>query len=175
MHRYLYILAIKHMTLSVPDESRSKTFLHVKYTKCYSWYNVTIHSKFTLDCFAFCLCPYFKMLKSFALLNFGPKSIRNTRNENIKTENIHFKWQVSMYLIADVTDTIYFIGATDIAKEGNWEWNGSKTPLVFTDWGHGQPDHLNHTENCLALRHAGFQWHDYPCHDHHRFICAAER
>lgn len=80
-----------------------------------------------------------------------------------------------MYLIADVTDTIYFIGASDITKEGNWEWNGSKTPLVFTDWGHGQPDHLNHTENCLALRHAGFQWHDYPCHDHHRFICAAER
>ncbi|XP_071177831.1 perlucin-like [Mytilus edulis] len=75
----------------------------------------------------------------------------------------------------DVTDTIYFIGATDITKEGNWEWNGSKTPLVFTDWGHGQPDHLNHTENCLALRHASFQWHDYPCHDHHRFICAAER
>ncbi|CAG2230830.1 unnamed protein product [Mytilus edulis] len=75
-----------------------------------------------------------------------------------------------------VTNTIYFIGATDIAKEGNWEWNGSKTPLVFTDWGHRQPDHLNHTENCLALRHAeGFKWHDYPCHDHHRFICAAER
>ncbi|CAC5367186.1 unnamed protein product [Mytilus coruscus] len=76
-----------------------------------------------------------------------------------------------------VTNTVYFIGATDIAKEGDWEWNGSKTLLDFTDWGSGQPDHLNHTENCLALQGhtGGFQWHDYPCQGRHRFICAAER
>ncbi|VDI42135.1 Hypothetical predicted protein [Mytilus galloprovincialis] len=69
---------------------------------------------------------------------------------------------------------VYFVGASDVAKEGTWEWNTNRERFDFTDWGTNQPGG-SHAENCLALGGGdGFLWHDYPCHDQHEFICTTE-
>lgn len=68
---------------------------------------------------------------------------------------------------------VYFVGATDFAKEGSWIWHKSNTHATFFDWGVDQiPFVANHHENCLTLDfHENFVWHDYPCQDKLHFIC----
>ena len=83
-----------------------------------------------------------------------------------------------IYFITDSKKRVYFIGGSDAAKEGSWEWVGSKTALGFTDWGSNQPGDKSPPtrENCLALGgHDWFRWHDYPCEDKLRFICAVQK
>ena len=88
-----------------------------------------------------------------------------------KEINFH---KIKTYYITSDHDFVYFVGGTDIADEGNWEWSGTKTTLVFKDWGLNQPNG-GRDENCMALNGDDeFRWHDYSCDGRHEFVCAEE-
>ena len=62
--------------------------------------------------------------------------------------------------------SVIWLGATDEAVEGNFLWLPSGNPLVFADWGLGQPNNLRHGmagEDCAAYVHGVQKWHDIRC------------
>ena len=63
--------------------------------------------------------------------------------------------------LTGLTTEMHWIGATDIAAEGDWVW-ADGTAWAFTDWKAGQPDNRN-IENCLMKNFRGVQWNDGPC------------
>merc|ERR1711973_242804 len=67
-------------------------------------------------------------------------------------------------------DTVYgwWIGATDLNREGSWYWPHSLVPLDFSAWFPGEPDNLEGGENCAMIY--GYAnpekkpfWNDYHC------------
>ena len=64
--------------------------------------------------------------------------------------------------LTGMTTEMHWLGATDIAFEGDWVWQDG-TARVFTDWKAGQPDNNNNNENCLMKNFQGAQWNDGPC------------
>ena len=64
-------------------------------------------------------------------------------------------------LIATSNGTLWWIGATDAAEEGNFQWM-SGTPWSYTNWKSGEPnDHLT-GEDCVHMYSDG-SWNDRPC------------
>ena len=70
---------------------------------------------------------------------------------------------VESLLNAGLADRSHFwIGATDVATEGVWEWVDG-TPFAFTDWSTGEPNNSGN-EDFLAydLRSGNWAWNDAP-------------
>ncbi|XP_051741267.1 CD209 antigen-like protein C [Ctenopharyngodon idella] len=64
---------------------------------------------------------------------------------------------------------LVWIGLTDSDVEGTWKWvDGTKVTSGFRFWRYGEPYGYTN-ENC-ALTHS-LGWADYPCNDHHKWIC----
>ena len=67
--------------------------------------------------------------------------------------------------------THYWIGLSDMAHEGKFEWQHSFTPLgEYTNWNAGEPNDQRGDEDCVHMlgryyRKAKWSWNDYPC-DH---------
>nr|XP_022288443.1 perlucin-like protein [Crassostrea virginica]XP_022290341.1 perlucin-like protein [Crassostrea virginica] len=76
----------------------------------------------------------------------------------------------------------WWIGGSDFAVEGNWQWIAGGSVSSYNGWGVGQPDG-NNTANCMSYRffnHTQVAWVDDVCapqahHGHHPhlpgFIC----
>ena len=63
-----------------------------------------------------------------------------------------------------------WIGLTDAAQEGNWQWKNGENTLV-TDWGLNQPDG-GVVENCTLLNVSDtYRWHDQPCSSINDYVC----
>ena len=68
------------------------------------------------------------------------------------------------------TNTNFWIGANDIASEGNWMWvNGERASSSELRWRYGQPDSFgNFDEDCVLVHGTPTasgvpRAHDYPC------------
>jgi hypothetical protein len=55
----------------------------------------------------------------------------------------------------------YWIGATDEAVEGQWEWITGE-PFEFENWAPEQPNG-GEEQNCLEVLNAGYLWNDREC------------
>ncbi|XP_078341589.1 perlucin-like [Crassostrea virginica] len=68
----------------------------------------------------------------------------------------------------------WWIGGSDFAVEGNWQWIAGGSVSSYNGWGPGQPDG-NNTANCMSYRffnHTQVAWADDVCapqahHGHH--------
>ena len=62
-------------------------------------------------------------------------------------------------------DSCYWIGLTDLAMEGQFVWQHSFKPLVWSNWQPGQPDNA-YDADCVCAGWGDpdeFQWDDEPC------------
>ena len=59
----------------------------------------------------------------------------------------------------------YWIGLSDLAYEGKFEWQYSLTPLgEYTNWSSTQPDNAQGGEDCVMLwRKDNWSWNDLNC------------
>merc|ERR1711936_503648 len=62
----------------------------------------------------------------------------------------------------------WWIGATDLNREGSWYWAHSLEPMDYSDWYPGEPNNQHENENCAiiyGLAVAGWMpfWDDYHC------------
>jgi len=71
--------------------------------------------------------------------------------------------------------TKWWIGYSDQATEGVWQWTGGFS--TFTKWKIGQPDNLNN-QDCAVDRSGGTtepsSWSDEGCGTNHVFVCESE-
>lgn len=72
--------------------------------------------------------------------------------------------------------TSFWIGGTDIAKEGKFVWMASGEPFSYTNWLPNQPDnnYFDVAENCVDLwpmARNTLEWNDAPCNYPKFFIC----
>ncbi|XP_046546491.1 perlucin-like [Haliotis rubra] len=67
--------------------------------------------------------------------------------------------------------TGYWLGATDLIKEGKFVWEGG-SPLNYTNWRPGQPNNVSPQQHCLTLyKNFEYNWNDYDCIKKTEFIC----
>ena len=68
-----------------------------------------------------------------------------------------------------------WIGASDVANEGNWIWDNGGRPLVpgYVNWVGGGPSDVGN-EDCLQYWENKFQWNDRPCSTLMGGICEAQ-
>lgn len=67
---------------------------------------------------------------------------------------------------------VYWIGLSDIHKEGTYRWEGTGEAVSFSDWAHNQPDNHKGHEDCTHLwKYTGYRWNDLPCNFKGGYIC----
>ncbi|XP_069460042.1 C-type lectin domain family 4 member G-like isoform X2 [Ambystoma mexicanum] len=76
--------------------------------------------------------------------------------------------QEATFLNAKFKSQQYWIGLSDMKKEGEWVWVDGTTPLFFS-WGPHQPDDSNN-EDCVIVQPDG-HWSDYQCSYNIHWIC----
>ena len=59
----------------------------------------------------------------------------------------------------------YWIGLSDLAYEGKFEWQHSLTPLgEYTNWSSNQPDNAQGDEDCIMIwGRYNWSWNDFNC------------
>ena len=62
-----------------------------------------------------------------------------------------------------------WIGLTDEAREGTWEWVDG-TPFVYDNWKAGEPNG-GAADNCAQLPMNSFPWADAPCDGDRNYVC----
>jgi hypothetical protein len=64
-----------------------------------------------------------------------------------------------------------WIGLTDEAVEGVWEWEGG-TPFGFSNWWPGEPNNSGGSENCIGINFGSLSyWNDWTCNTTLPFVC----
>lgn len=67
---------------------------------------------------------------------------------------------------------LFWIGASDLASEGNWLWLPSKQKFSYSNWAPTEPDNINYYEHCALIDlHRGYKWSDDNCEERRNFIC----
>ncbi|XP_035285342.1 lactose-binding lectin l-2-like isoform X2 [Anguilla anguilla] len=86
--------------------------------------------------------------------------------------NVEYQFLRELNKYSDPHDSIFWIGLTDIQKEGTWVWS-DRSAVDFTTWNPGQPDDWQGVEDCV---HANVpeqkNWNDVYCSQTYHFICA---
>lgn len=78
--------------------------------------------------------------------------------------------------IFNMTKTELWIGASDLAQEGNFVWHDTGMELTFSNWNRAQPDNAGGTEHCGHMRYLpvtnwNWHWNDWPCDMKLAFVC----
>ena len=74
----------------------------------------------------------------------------------------------------------YWIGLTDLVKQGHFVWSHNGETVNKTWWACGQPQDAPVTERCVGISayHGNGQvwhgWHNYPCNDHYQLYAICE-
>ncbi|XP_062596066.1 perlucin-like protein [Saccostrea cucullata] len=71
----------------------------------------------------------------------------------------------------------YWIGLSDIAKEGEWVWPSTGSVASFYDWARSpvhQPDNLSNQDCAMFFTGFNFHWDDNTCTVKAGFICEIE-
>ncbi|AUX44603.1 lectin C-type domain protein [Sorangium cellulosum] len=70
-----------------------------------------------------------------------------------------------------VQDGSWWIGLTDAASEGDFEW-ADGTPYDYPRWAGGEPNNAGDGEHCAEMvSWAGGRWNDRPCEDELPYVC----
>ena len=66
-----------------------------------------------------------------------------------------------------------WIGGSDEAVEGRWEWDSERCSFTFEDWHWGQPNNYAGAQDCLYmdLSNPQIKWNDERCTNRYYFIC----
>ncbi|XP_076111582.1 perlucin-like protein [Mytilus galloprovincialis] len=88
------------------------------------------------------------------------------------TDSAENSWVVDMLNKSAIFYHGFWMGMTDLKKEGEWRWvDGSS--VRFYNWSPNQPDDNNNREDCghfWSLHH--YEWNDAPCNlDNMGYIC----
>ena len=82
---------------------------------------------------------------------------------------IRSKEQLYFMKTLEITNNAW-IGLTDSAKEGIWQWNNGKT-LMVQNWGLKQPDG-GAAEKCVVMNiFDEYRWHDRSCSEKNDYVC----
>lgn len=76
---------------------------------------------------------------------------------------------IQAFLEALCTSGNYWIGLNDLLNEGTFVWDGTSTPVSYTNWSPGEPNDAGDNEDCAALRWN--TWNDYICGGIFFYIC----
>ena len=74
--------------------------------------------------------------------------------------------------LAIPADDQVWIGASDLAAEGNWTWVTGE-PFVYSNWAEGEPTAPD-DEHCAEIYLSDGTWNDSACADSGVFICERE-
>ena len=79
---------------------------------------------------------------------------------------------MSTYLALSTTVTSVWIGANDIATEGEWRWPDG-APLGYINWTSGEPNDFDGNEDCGEIKASKGEpvWNDVPCSRELHFVC----
>ncbi|XP_048745732.2 perlucin-like [Ostrea edulis] len=79
---------------------------------------------------------------------------------NIKTE------------AASLSSKTFWLGASDVMSEGDWQWAVTLDRVSYTNWAPGTPNNGHNVEHCLQLSGGhNFLWNDDNCENKHYFVC----
>lgn len=73
--------------------------------------------------------------------------------------------------------TRVWVGANDLADEGNFHWHATGKRIRYANWNPGQPDNWDSRENCVevGINTIGYlyawRWNDDDCKTLHYFAC----
>uniref|UniRef100_A0A182SG16 C-type lectin domain-containing protein n=1 Tax=Anopheles maculatus TaxID=74869 RepID=A0A182SG16_9DIPT len=71
----------------------------------------------------------------------------------------------------------FWIGANDLGVQGTHRWGLTGRPVTYSNWTVGEPnnalsdDGSNQTERCAAIAKDTFEWNDFQCTQHKKFVC----
>lgn len=74
------------------------------------------------------------------------------------------------------SDYHFWIGLSDIEKEGDWRWvdNTTLKNAYWNEWDSEPKNHQSgvvHDEDCAVLDRHSVTWFDVPCDHHYKYIC----
>ncbi|KAK3094973.1 hypothetical protein FSP39_008539 [Pinctada imbricata] len=79
------------------------------------------------------------------------------------------KW---VFHTANYFPGLFWIGASDMAVEGEWLWLPGATRTDYTNWAPGEPDNFKNQDHCAVIdAHKNYQWEDDNCVEKRNFIC----
>nr|BAC54022.1 C-type lectin 1 [Anguilla japonica] len=117
-----------------------------------------------------CCYKHFDLLKNWREAEFYCM-IRGGHLASVHS-NVEYQFLRELNKASDPQDSMFWIGLTDIRKEGTWVWSDGSA-VDFTTWNPGQPDDWQGNEDCV---HANVpeqkNWNDVDCSTPYRFICA---
>ena len=64
----------------------------------------------------------------------------------------------------------FWIGLSDIEKEGNWQWEDGSN-WSFSNWIPKQPNNAKGNQDCVAISSSSEQWADDPCEMQRFVVC----
>ncbi|XP_065075436.1 lectin subunit alpha-like [Ochlerotatus camptorhynchus] len=78
--------------------------------------------------------------------------------------------------IYNMTKTDLWIGASDLAQEGNFVWHATGMEPTFSKWNRLQPDNAGGTEHCVHMwyeptKNWNWHWNDWNCELKLTFVC----
>ena len=74
-------------------------------------------------------------------------------------------------MVSATSNSMFFIGASDAAVEGNWQWsNGQPMTGPWGSW-MNQPNG-RHGENCALFHTPSETFYDDPCSSQNRVLCS---
>ena len=56
-----------------------------------------------------------------------------------------------------------WLGGNDIQTPGTYFWQSSGLKVTYTHWSDGEPNDMNHVENCMHMWKDDGTWNDLPC------------
>jgi len=68
-------------------------------------------------------------------------------------------------------DNGIWIGLTDAASEGNWQYASDGNLASYTNWHLDEPNNAGDGENCAIIHSGHRDWFDYPCEAQNYFLC----
>ncbi|XP_060079242.1 perlucin-like [Ylistrum balloti] len=88
-------------------------------------------------------------------------------------EDNFLKQLIIRYHNGHIQDRYFWFGGTDMFVEGDWRWSDSDQRLNYTNWRAGDPNDLNHAQDCMVadLNCNHYYWIDRECENAYNFVC----
>ncbi|XP_072392646.1 lectin subunit alpha-like [Diabrotica undecimpunctata] len=72
---------------------------------------------------------------------------------------------------------VFWTSGNKLGDNNTWTWMTTGTEIVFFDWGTGEPDDVNGTEQCISITSKTYvsgSWNDINCSVQMGVICESE-